>query len=215
VTELSTYLAFLAAVLAMQLAPGPETLLVLSRGLGEGRRVALATVLGMTLVAGMIQLPLLALGVASAAQSSPLAFEILRWIGAAYLICLGARRLLAPAALAAELRRPSVHSGVSAVRDGVVANLTNPTPLLFMLSFLPQFVEPARGEVALQLVILGATQKATGFAVLGSTALAAGTARVWLARRARFVRCQERLAGAVMIALGLRLLLAGVHGGRS
>src|SRR5436305_14487430 len=89
----TAYAAFLAAVLAMQLLPGPETMLVVSRGIGQGRGVALWTVLGTTLVAGAIQLPLLALGIASVLHSSPVAFELLRYVGAAYLLWFGAKLL--------------------------------------------------------------------------------------------------------------------------
>jgi threonine/homoserine/homoserine lactone efflux protein len=207
--ELSTYLAFLAAVLAMQLVPGPETMLVVSRGVGEGRSVALATVLGMTLVAGLIQVPLLALGAASALAALPAAFDALRWVGAAYLAWLGVRLLLAQPPTGASATRQRNGSVLHAVRDGLVANLANPAPLLFMLAFLPQFIDPARGPVTTQLILFGATQKTTGFALLGTTALAAGAAGGWLARHRRFVRWQERLAGTVMIALAVRLLLAG------
>ena len=79
--DAATYAAFLAAVLAMQAVPGPDTMLVVSRGIGQGRQVAFWTVLGMTLAAGAVQLPLLALGVASVVRSSPFAFELLRWAG--------------------------------------------------------------------------------------------------------------------------------------
>jgi threonine/homoserine/homoserine lactone efflux protein len=92
--DLATYLAFLAAVLAMQAVPGPDTMLVVSRGVGQGLRVAVFTVIGMTLLAGVIQLPLLALGIASLVKSSPLAFDILRWAGAIYLVWLGTRLIL-------------------------------------------------------------------------------------------------------------------------
>jgi threonine/homoserine/homoserine lactone efflux protein len=97
----------------------------------------------------------------------------------------------------------------AALRDGLVANLTNPNPLVFMLAFLPQFVDPARGAVTAQLLLLGATQKATGFVVLGMTALASGTVGRWLARQPDLIVWQERLAGVAMIALGARLLMTG------
>jgi threonine/homoserine/homoserine lactone efflux protein len=90
----ATYMTFLAAALTMQLLPGPETMLVVSRGIGQGRKIAFWTVLGMTLAAGAIQLPLLAVGIASVVHSSPLAFEALRWAGAAYLMWLGVKLLL-------------------------------------------------------------------------------------------------------------------------
>jgi len=83
-----TFLTFYAAVLAIQLSPGPDMLLVIGRGVGQGRRTAFMSAVGMTLVAGFIQVLLLALGIASLVQASPFAFEMLRWAGAAYLIWL-------------------------------------------------------------------------------------------------------------------------------
>lgn len=105
-------------------------------------------------------------------------------------------------------------STLAAVRDGLVTNLTNPNSLVLMLAFLPQFVDPARGSATAQLLLFGATQKATGFAVLGATALASGAVGGWLAQRPGFVAWQERFAGAVMVVLGLRLLMTGARGGR-
>src|SRR4051794_30922930 len=89
--EPGTLLAFVAAVLVMQVTPGPDQMLVIGRGIGQGRRIALCTVLGMTLVAGAVQLPILVLGLASLLRASPFAFEVLRWAGAAYLVWLGLR----------------------------------------------------------------------------------------------------------------------------
>ena len=89
--DLATFLTFYTAVLAMQLAPGPDMLLIIGRGIGQGRRIALLTAAGTTLLAAFVQLPLLALGVASLVQASPLAFEILRWVGAAYLVWPGVK----------------------------------------------------------------------------------------------------------------------------
>ena len=217
--DASTYAAFLAAVLAMQAVPGPETVLVVSRGIGQGRRVAFWTVLGMTLAAGAVQLPLLAFGVASVVRASPFAFELLRWAGAAYLVWLGAALLLRRGAGArrageAAAQAAAAPSARKAVREGLVANLTNPQPLVFMLAFLPQFVDPARGSVTAQLLLLGATQKATGFLVLGTAALASGAAGGWLARRPGLLVWQERFAGAVMVGLGLRLLVSGARASR-
>ena len=100
------------------------------------------------------------------------------------------------------------------MREGLVANLTNPHPLVFMLAFLPQFVDPSRGPVAAQLLLLGATQKATGLAVLGAAALAPGAAGGWLARRPGLAVWQERFAGAVMVGLGLHLLVSGARASR-
>lgn len=209
--ELTTYLAFLAAVLAYQLSgPGPDMLLVMSRGVGQGWRVALSTALGCV-AAGVIQIPLLALGLASLVASSPVAYEMLRWAGAGYLIYLGIRLLLSRRKIASVQKTPATSHGGwgSAFRQGMVCNLTNPTVLTFMLAILPQFVDPSSGPAFIQLLVLGATMKGTGLLTLGSVALASGAVGHWLSRHSGFMVWQERFAGAVMIALGLRLLFAG------
>ena len=210
--DLPTFLTFYAAVLAMQLAPGPDMLLIIGRGVGQGRRVAFLTAAGQTLLAALVQLPLLALGVASLVQRSPLAFELLRWAGAAYLVWLGVKLLLGAGRHSGRggVARLRPVSDRAALREGMVSNLTNPKPMVFMLAFLPQFVDPASGwPVALQLLVLGAVQKLSGFVILSTVALAAGSFGRWLARRPRLIAWQERFAGIVMVALGLRLALAG------
>jgi threonine/homoserine/homoserine lactone efflux protein len=206
----TTYLAFLAAVLVMQVTPGPDMALVIGRGVGQGRQVAFCTVLGF-MAAGLIQVPLLVLGIASLVHRSPLAFELMRWLGAAYLIWLGVK-LLRSARGGSSMGQSGVDrysSTLSAVREGMINNLTNPKPLLFMFAFLPQFISPDRGSAATQLLVLGVTQKVTGLVVQGSVALASGAVGGWLARRSGFLVWQKRFAGLVMVALGIRLLLAG------
>lgn len=207
--EPSTLLAFLAAVLAMQVLPGPDIALLVGRGVGQGRRVALWTAVGMTVGAGAVQLPLLALGVASLVRSSPLAYELLRWLGAAYLVWLGVRLLRGAGRSAAAVSTQRRVSALAAAREGMISNLTNPKVAAFMLAFLPQFVDPAHGAVAVQLLVLGAVQKLSGMCVLGTVALVSGTLGGWLARRPGLIAWQERFTGSVLVALGLRLLLAG------
>jgi threonine/homoserine/homoserine lactone efflux protein len=209
--DVTTFAAFYTAVLAMQLAPGPDMLLVMGRGIGQGRRVALLTAVGTTLLAALVQLPLLALGVASLVQTSPVAFAVLRWAGAAYLVWLGVK-LIAGAGRhrRGEVLAPRPVSAARALREGMISNLSNPKPMVFMLAFLPQFVDPTSGvSVTVQLLLLGAVQKLSGFLVMGTVALGAGTFGGWLARRPGLVAWQERFAGAVMVGLGLRLAWAG------
>src|SRR5215217_1435721 len=178
--DAATFMAFLAAVLAMQAVPGPDTMLVVSRGVGQGRVVAVATALG-AVAAGLVQLPLLAGGVASLVRSSPLAFDLLRYAGAAFLVWLGLGLLLRrgrvePAAAPRTTAR-------AAFDEGLVSNLTNPNVLVFMLAFLPQFVDPAKGSVMGQMLLFGAVQKLSGLLVLGGTAFAAGSVGDLIARR--------------------------------
>jgi threonine/homoserine/homoserine lactone efflux protein len=185
-------------------------LLVIGRGVGQGRRTAFMSAVGMTLVSGSVQLLLLALGIASLVQASPFAFELLRWLGAAYLIWLGCRLLVGSGR---QRRRVAVARSISdaaALREGTINNLTNPKALAFLFAFLPQFVDPANGwPVAMQLLLLGIVTKLSNLAILSAVAFGAGTFGRWLARRPALIAWQERFAGAVMVGLGLRLALSG------
>ncbi|KIC10477.1 lysine transporter LysE [Leisingera sp. ANG-M1] len=207
-----TLIAFLAALALLELSPGPDMMLVMGRGIGQGRRVALFTVAGMILVAGVVQVGLLVLGLASLLAAYPSALEVIRWIGAAFLIWLGLQMLRASLRPSAVLREVRAVTARQAVRQGAVNSLTNPKSLLFMFAFLPQFVDPGAGPVWLQFLILGTLQKLTGIISLGSVALAAGSVGQWLARRPGLVAWQERFTGVVMIGLGLRLILTGQAG---
>jgi threonine/homoserine/homoserine lactone efflux protein len=207
--EFGTLVAFGVAVVVMQLIPGPDMMLVVARGIGQGRKIALCTVLGMTLLAGSVQLPLLMLGVASLLQSSPFAFSMLQWLGAGYLIWLGGRLLWTTSRYRIRTAAPPHAAAWKAIREGAINNLTNPKPLLFMFALLPQFVDPTHGPVWRQLLVLGLMQKLCGFVILSSAALASGAVGNWLARRPGIIAWQERFTGLVMVALGIRLLLVG------
>ncbi|UDF32301.1 UNVERIFIED_ORG: LysE family translocator (plasmid) [Roseateles sp. XES5] len=208
--EFSTLLTFALALLVLEITPGPDMMLVLARGIGQGRRVALLTVVGMVFVAGVVQVALLVLGVASLLRAYPASLLVLQWAGAAYLLYLGAK-MIAASRHTAERRRPET-AGISdwtAIRDGTINSLTNPKSLLFMFAFLPQFVDPEAGPVWLQLALLGTVQKLAGVLSLGGVALASGTVGQMLYRRPGFLQWQERFTGLVMLGLGLRLLLSG------
>jgi threonine/homoserine/homoserine lactone efflux protein len=182
VPDLPTYLGFIAAVLLMQVVPGPDTILVAARGMGQGLRVALATVFGMTVLAGIIQLPLLASGSArSRDRGRPSSTRSAWW---APRIWYGLRAILKDKASREALPRDTPPPLRAAIQ-GMVINLMNPHPLIFMLAFLPQFVDPAQDAVATQLLVLGATQKVTGSGVLGLVALASARLGDRLAARPR------------------------------
>ncbi|KTS04763.1 lysine transporter LysE [Methylobacterium radiotolerans] len=208
--SLPTFLTFYAAVFALQVSPGPDMLLIIGRGVGQGRQVALMTAAGATLLAAMVQLPLLAMGIASLIQASPTAFAILRWAGAAYLIWLGVKLLVRAGGRGVASRVVRPVSDWMALREGMVSNLTNPKPLMFMLAFLPQFIDPTSGwPVAMQLLVLGGIQKLSGFMIMAAVALGAGSIGSWLARHPGLIDWQERLTGLVMVGLGVRLAFGG------
>ncbi|XEN33975.1 threonine/homoserine/homoserine lactone efflux protein (plasmid) [Ensifer sp. WSM1721] len=207
--ELTTYAAFLSAVLAYQLSGvGPDMMLVISRGIGEGRHAALATAFGCV-AAGVVQIPLLAMGLATVVVSSPLLYKAMQWVGAAYLIYVGIRFLVARRETVRNVQDYAASTSlVGPFRQGMICNLTNPAALSFMLAILPQFVQPSAGSPALQFFILGGTMKFSGLLVLSAVALTSGAFSGWLSRNTSFVLWQQRVAGSIMIALGIRLLLS-------
>jgi threonine/homoserine/homoserine lactone efflux protein len=203
------FTAFLVALLLLELSPGPDMMLILARGIGQGRRIALLTMVGMIFVAGAVQVGLLVLGLASLIATWPAALTAIRLIGAAYLVFLGAKLLHSSLRPGSQTSKVTDVSDWQAVRQGAVNSLTNPKSLLFMFAFLPQFVDPSAGPVWLQLLILGVIQKLAGVLSLGGVALASGAAGRWLARNGRLILWQERFTALVLIGLGLRLALTG------
>ncbi len=208
--DASTFLTFLAALAILEITPGPDMMLVIARGVGQGRKIALLNVVGMIFVAGAVQVSLLVLGLASLVAAYPSALTVLQWAGAAYLIYLGAKMIRASFGQQSEARlkaRPV--SGWKAVREGTVTSLTNPKSLLFMFTFLPLFVDPEAGPVWIQLLVLGSIQKLISIFSLGGVALASGTVGHFLHRWPRLLAWQERFTGVILVGLGLRLLLSG------
>lgn len=208
--DASTFLTFLLALAVLEITPGPDMMLIIARGVGQGRRTALLTVVGMIFVAGVVQVSLLVLGLASLVAAYPSALTALQWAGAAYLIYLGARMIRASFGHAPDGRlKAQPVSGWKAVREGTLNSLTNPKSLLFMFTFLPLFVDPTRGPVWLQLLVLGSIQKLVGIFSLGGVALASGTVGQFLHRWPKLLAWQERFTGIVLLGLGVRLLLSG------
>lgn len=209
----SALLTFLVALIALEITPGPDMMLVLARGIGQGRQIALLTVVGMVFVAGVAQVGLLVLGVASLMRAYPVGLLALQWAGAAYMLYLGVR--LVASSLrgeAAATSSASVITRSAAVRDGALNSLTNPKSLLFMFAFLPQFVDAGAGPVWLQLAVLGTVQKLAGIVSLGAVAVAAGSIGQFLHRWPRLLVWQQRFTGLVLIGLGARLLMSGGTG---
>ena len=183
-------------------------MLTIARGIGQGRRIALLTVLGNVFIAGIVQVSFLVLGLVSVVHAWPMALDLLRWAGAGYLIWLGIKMLVSAGA-DTKVKKTAWITGREAVKQGALNSLTNPKSLLFMFAFLPQFVNPAVGPIWLQLLILGTIQKLTGIISLGSVAIASGSFGEWLSRHPGFIKWQERFTGVVMIGLGLKMLFSG------
>jgi threonine/homoserine/homoserine lactone efflux protein len=190
--------AFLAAAAVLAITPGPGIFYVLARSLGEGTRVGVRSSLG-TALGGLCHVVGAALGLSTLLMTSATAFEVVRYVGACYLVYLGIRTLAGLRAPAAET--PPAASG-DAFRQGVLTELLNPKTALFFLTFLPQFVQPEQGPIAPQLLALGCISVALNSTVDLVVAAIAGRARGGLRAGSRWVRRQRALSGVALIALG-------------
>jgi len=207
---LNLWLGFLVASLLLAAIPGPSLLFVIGRALAEGRRVAMLSVLGNGL--GILaQILLIAVGLGPLVARSAALYTILKVAGAAYLIYLGITTIRhrgdAEAALATlDAPRRLAHH---AIRDGFIVGVTNPKTVVFFVALLPQFVAPGHGPVPLQMAVLGLTFFVVGVTSDGLVAMAAGSARAWLASRPHRLRRLSAAGGVMMILLGVTLMLTG------
>ena len=210
---LDTLLAFFGVSLLLGITPGPDNLFVLVQSAQRGWRAGMAVVVG--LCAGLVvHTAAVALGLAALFAASAEAFTVLKYLGAAYLSWLAWQSLRPrPEAMqnAADPDRapsPSERPAASAWRmvgRGMVMNLTNPKVLIFFLAFLPQFANPALGNVAPQIMLLGVVFMLATLLVFGAIAVFSGTFGTLLLRSARAQRWLNRAAGVVFLGLAVRL----------
>ena len=198
-------LGFGAAVVVLVLVPGPNTMLILAHSLAGGRTAGLATVLGVE-VGTVVHTLAAALGLSAILATSALAFDILKYVGAAYLVWVGVRELRQGRVAHADGPRAEDMRLGEAFRRAVLGNVVNPKVALFFLAFLPQFVHPERGHTVLQFAVLGLIVSAVGFCFGSLMAMAAGSLSGWL-RHAAVARWQHRFRGSVLLGLGVRLAL--------
>jgi threonine/homoserine/homoserine lactone efflux protein len=210
--ETSTLALFAVAAVTLLLIPGPAVLYIVTRSVDQGRAAGLASVCGVH-VGTLLHVAAAALGLSALLVSSATAYDTVRWLGAAYLVWLGVRRLLArdedvPEAAAAGpgARRPGLGRIFA---QGVVVNVLNPKTALFFFAFLPQFVDTSRGSVPFQVVVLGAAFVLLGLLSDGAYALLASTGAGWLRRRPQVARASRLVSGGVLISLGVTTALAG------
>lgn len=203
----STLVLFAGAAALLILIPGPNVLYIVARSVHQGRRAGFLSVLGVQ-VGGIVHVVGAALGLSALLVSSSVAFSVVKFAGAAYLIYLGIRTLTArdAPATAAEIDTVDLWR---VFRQGAVVNALNPKVALFFFAFLPQFIDPDRGNVAVQTLVFGAVLSAIGTVHDGLWALAAGTAGGWLKGNARFARRQRLVTGSIYLGLGVTTAFAG------
>lgn len=199
-------IAFFAASVLLALAPGPDNVFVLLQSAMRGRAAGLRVVLGLC-TGLLVHTAAVAAGLAALLAASATAFAVVKWAGALYLAWLAWQAFRAPAG---EIGSAAAGQGDgwAMYRRGVIMNLSNPKVAIFFLAFLPQFADPARGAIWMQVVLLGALFIVATLLVFGSIAWFAGTVGLWLRGSPRARVALNRAAGTVFLLLALRLAVA-------
>lgn len=199
-------LAFIGAAFLLIITPGPVVLYVVARSVEQGRSAGFASVLGAEL-GNFMHVIAAALGLSAILLSSALAFDVVKYLGAAYLIYLGIKTLRTPikAADDAVIER---QSNGRIFAQGFVVAVLNPKTALFFFAFLPQFIDPASPSVALQVFALGVIMVVMATITDSLYALLAGTLGGWLRRNRSFLKVQRALSGVTYIALGISAAFA-------
>lgn len=203
----TTLSLFLLAALGLLFIPGPAVLFVMTRSVDQGRRVGAISSLGIG-TADLVHTTAATFGLSALLLTSALAFTIVKYLGAAYLIYLGIRTLLrrdAPHPTEKTAQKPLSQMFL----QGMVVELLNPKTALFFLAFLPQFVDPARGAVTLQFFLFGSLYTVLGFCSLAAYGLLAGTTATLLKRSRPFQQLQRYITGTIYIVLGLTAAFTG------
>lgn len=200
VPDASTLSLFVSAALVLLVTPGPAVIYIVTRSVEQGRRAGLLSVLGI-LLGTLFHIAAAALGISALLLSSAMAFNTLRYLGAAYLVYLGVRMLVGQT-VPPERGTVPASSARQIVSQGVVINLLNPHTSVFFFAFLPQFVDPSKGGARSQILVLGIVFLAVAAMTDAAWAILTGTAGDWLKGSPRFTRIQRYITAGALIGLG-------------
>ncbi|MGO4118458.1 LysE family translocator [Rhizobium ruizarguesonis] len=203
--DLGTLATYVAVVLGLMLIPGPAVLLVLARATTGGRRIGVATGLGIA-TGDLVHTLMATFGLSVILATSALAFSIVKYLGVGYLFYLGIRAFLEKST-SPDLPAAQAIGAARAFRQAVVTEMLNPKTALFFLAFLPQFVHPERGSGIAQFAELGFVFVVLSVAYTVMIAAIAGSFGRWLVGHPEIGRWQGKVIGAIYISLGLRLAL--------
>jgi threonine/homoserine/homoserine lactone efflux protein len=202
--DLHTFALFMAGALALNLTPGPDMTFVLAQAAARGPRAGIAAALGIG-AGGLFHITMAAFGLAALFAACPLAFDIVRFAGAAYLVWLAVGMLRHPPQLHAQ---PEAAGSAATFRQGVLTNVMNPKVAIFFIAFLPQFVTPGPMPAWLQFLILGLSFDISGTTVNILVGLSGGRMAARLKRTQLVGRIMGWISASVMLGLALRLAVA-------
>ena len=201
-----TFSAFFLASALLAIAPGPDNVFVLTQSALHGKLSGLVVVFGLC-TGLLVHTTAVAFGVAVIFQASTLAFTLLKIIGACYLVYL-AWQIFRATPEQIRMQSDQQKSLGTLYRRGIIMNVTNPKVSIFFLAFLPQFADPVRGPISLQMVALGGIFITATILVFGAIALIGGALGEWLNRSERAQRVMNWTAGTIFVGLALKLLTA-------
>lgn len=201
---LNEWLLFAGAALLMVLTPGPNMIYLISRSICQGRKAGVISLLGVVL-GFCVHMFAAALGITALFLAVPVAYELLKWAGAAYLLYLAWQAVRPGARSPFEARRLAEDPPSRLLLMGFLTSVLNPKIAVFYLSIFPQFISPEHGSVLQQSILLGLTQISVSFTVNLVIALFAGSLAAWLIRRPRWLVAQRYVMGSVLAGLAVRL----------
>ena len=201
-----TFSAFFLASTLLAIAPGPDNVFVLTQSALHGKLSGLVVVFGLC-TGLLVHTAAVAFGVAVIFQASTLAFTLLKIIGAGYLVYL-AWQIFRATPEQIRMQSDQQKSLGTLYRRGIIMNVTNPKVSIFFLAFLPQFADPVRGPISLQMVALGGIFITATILVFGAIALIGGALGEWLNRSERAQRVMNWTAGTIFVGLALKLVTA-------
>ena len=199
------FVLFVGISWALIIAPGPDMLYVITRGVTHGRKAGMVSAMGV--ICGiLVHTTAAAFGLTLILQTSALAFLIVKYLGAIYLIYLGIKAWKEKSTF--NVQASSSRTSFRKIFwQGVLSNVLNPKIAIFFLAFLPQFVDKGNSQVALQMVILGLMFACFGLCFLLVVGFSSGTISSWVTHRPHYAQFLQRLAGGILIGLGIRLAL--------
>jgi threonine/homoserine/homoserine lactone efflux protein len=201
--EPTKFALFIGVSWALILSPGPDMIYVISRGMAHGRRAGILSAIGV--VCGiLVHTTAAAFGLTLILQTSAFAFLFVKFIGAAYLLYLGLKAWRDKSTFSLQTSAPAAKSG-ALFWQGVLSNVLNPKIAIFFLAFLPQFVDKGSSHVTLQMVVLGITFACFGLCFLLVVGYSSGSIGRWLTYRPQYAQFFQRVAGGILIGLGIRL----------
>lgn len=203
--EPTKFALFIGVSWALIIVPGPDMFYVITRGMAHGRKAGIVSAIGV--ICGiLVHTTAAALGLTLVLQTSAFAFLLVKYVGAAYLIYLGVGAWRDKSTFSLQTSTSGASSWIL-LWQGVLSNVLNPKIAIFFLAFLPQFVDKGSSQVTLQMVTLGLTFACMGLCFLLVVGYSSGAIGGWLMRRPQYAQFFQRLAGGILIGLGIRLVL--------